>query len=60
LLAVNERRHGIILYMPLALSVRDLCEIIDCFERIVMMHIIVQRFFDILENFAFDIANGHV
>ncbi|CAG8762842.1 26354_t:CDS:2, partial [Racocetra persica] len=26
LLAVNERRHGSILYIPLALSIRDLCE----------------------------------
>jgi hypothetical protein len=36
LLAVNERKHGTILYMPLALSVRDLCEIIV--ERLKIAH----------------------
>ena len=25
---------------------------VDCFKKIVMMHIIVQHFFDILENFC--------
>ena len=36
MLAVNERRHGSILYMPLALSVRDLYEIIV--ERLKIAH----------------------
>ena len=36
MLAVDERRHGTVLYMPLALSVRDLREIIV--ERLKIIH----------------------
>ena len=103
---MNEQWHETILYMPLALSVRDLYEIIierlkiihndyppipseewirllqmlsqqdqctiladlmlnlrykaGCFEKVVMMHIIVQYFSGILENSVFSTSNGLV
>ena len=36
MLAVDERRHRTVLYMPLAISIRDLCEII--IERLNIIH----------------------